>query len=70
MRAKAEGNSLTIHKGTAQCVTSPRREYNKSEITHDTKQMYNLVLVQQKNKSVAPNRKPFLPPLPGNQLKM
>ena len=25
MRGKAAGNSLTIHKGTAQCINSPRR---------------------------------------------
>jgi len=30
MKAKAEGNILTINKGTAQCVNSPRREYNRS----------------------------------------
>lgn len=25
LKGKAEGNSLTIHKGTAQCINSPRK---------------------------------------------
>ncbi len=70
MKGKAEGNSLTIHKGTAQCINSPRREFNKSEIPGYEKEKYSLVLAQQKSKSVAPKRKAFLPPLPRNQLRV
>ena len=70
MRGKAAGNSLTIHKGTAQCINSPRRQFNKSEIPITEKEKYSIVLAQQKSNGVAPKRKSFLPPLPQNQLKI
>lgn len=63
-KGKAEGNCLTINKGTAQCDYSPKREEEKPK--HENKERYPLVLVQQKSQGRLPGNRV---PLPQNNLR-